>query len=110
MAKKKEIEKKELAPTESNSVIEKNAEKTYTEDMKRFIRRLQKEPRVKVYGNEVFQSHMGKSWTFTFNNVDVTLKFDGTYQEFPQSIAKRIEKKLERTSRAIASKNINVQI
>ena len=110
MAKKKELEKKEYAPVESNSVIEKNAEKTYTEDMKKFIRKLQKEPRVKVYGSEVFQQHMGKALTFTFNNVDVTLKFDGTYQEFPQSVAKLLEKKLAKTSRAVAPKNINVQI
>lgn len=74
------------------------------------VAKLKAEPRVKVLGNEIFQSQLGEVYTFLFNGLPVTIKFDGTYQEYPESVAKLLESKLSEIARANTRKTTNVKI
>ena len=74
------------------------------------IERLKKEPKVKVYGNEIFQDQLGEVYTFLFNGLPVTIKFDGTYQAYPESVAKLLENKLSEIAKANTRKTINTKI
>lgn len=74
------------------------------------IEKLKNEPKVKVYGNEVFQSQLGEVYTFLFNSLPVTIKFDGTYQEYPESVAKLLENKLSEIAKANIRKTVNTKI
>ncbi len=74
------------------------------------IERLKKEPKIKVYGNEIFQDQLGEVYTFLLNGLPVTIKFDGTYQEYPESVAKLLENKLSEIAKANTRKTINTKI
>ena len=74
------------------------------------IQKLKNEPRVKVYGNEIFQAQLGETYTFLLNGLPVSIKFDGTYQEYPESVARLIESKLSRIAKANTRQNINTRI
>lgn len=74
------------------------------------IERLKKEPKVKVYGNEIFQDQLGEVYTFLLNGLPVTIKFDGTYQAYPESVAKLLENKLSEIAKANTRKTINTKI
>jgi len=74
------------------------------------IQKLKNEPRVKVYGNEIFQDQLGETYTFLLNGLPVSIKFDGSYQEYPESVAKHIEAKLSQIAKANTRKNINTRI
>lgn len=74
------------------------------------IERLKKESKVKVYGNEIFQDQLGEVYTFLLNGLPVTIKFDGTYQAYPESVAKLLENKLSEIAKANTRKTINTKI
>lgn len=74
------------------------------------IQRLKNEPRVRVYGNEIFQDQLGETYTFLLNGFPVSIKFDGSYQEYPESVATVIEAKLSKIAKANTRKNINTRI
>jgi hypothetical protein len=74
------------------------------------VQKLKKEPRVKVYGNEIFQDQLGEVYTFLYNALPVTIKFDGSYQEYPESVAKLLESKLSEIAKANTRKTINTRI
>ena len=74
------------------------------------IERLKKEPKIKVYGNEIFQDQLGEVYTFLLNGLPVTIKFDGTYQAYPESVAKLLENKLSEIAKANTRKTINTKI
>ncbi len=74
------------------------------------IERLKKETKVKVYGNEIFQDQLGEVYTFLLNGLPVTIKFDGTYQAYPESVAKLLEHKLSEIAKANTRKTINTKI
>lgn len=74
------------------------------------IERLKKETKVKVYGNEIFQDQLGEVYTFLLNGLPVTIKFDGTYQAYPESVAKLLENKLSEIAKANTRKTINTKI
>lgn len=84
--------KKELTPEESR------------------VQKLKKEPRVKVYGNEIFQDQLGEVYTFLYNGLPVTIKFNGSYQEYPESVANLLESKLSEIAKANTRKTINTRI
>lgn len=74
------------------------------------IQKLKNEPKVKVYGNEIFQDQLGETYTFLLNGLPVSIVFNGTYQEYPESVAKVIEAKLSQIAKANTRRNINTRI
>lgn len=57
---------------------------TYT---KRFLYRLKNEPRKKIYCSKAYAPYFGTTYTALYNTVPVTVRFDGTQQEFPETVA-----------------------
>lgn len=74
------------------------------------IQKLRTEPRVKVFGNQIFRDQLGETYTFLVNGLPVSINFDGTYQEYPKSIAELLEDKLSRIAKANTRQNINTRI
>jgi len=79
-------------------------------DNSALVRKYQKEPKVEVLGNSMYKAYLGSRYTFTFNGFPVSIKFDGTYQKYPATIAKVLQKKLNEIAEANAAKNVNTQL
>jgi len=62
---------------------------------KQMKRRLAKEPMVKVNGNPMFAAFIGKEYTYLFNDIPVTIRFDGRDYFYPKSIAENLSQKLK---------------
>jgi hypothetical protein len=75
-----------------------------------FIQKLKQEPLVKVHGAKVFQKSLGDYYTFLVNGYSVTIYFDGSYQEFPQSIAELLQRKLDDIALSISPVNEDVKL
>jgi hypothetical protein len=54
---------------------------------KSFLARLKSEPVKKVYCSKAYAMYFGKTYTALYNTVPVTVHFDGTNQEFPETVA-----------------------
>lgn len=68
---------------------------SYVRDNAIRLENLKKETRVPVYGNPLYKTFMGNVYSFDFQDFPVTIKFDGTMQYYPETIAKLIMKKLD---------------
>ena len=79
-------------------------------DNSKLVKKYRKEPKVEIIGSTVYQQHLGRVYTFTYNGFPVSIKFDGTAQKFPKTIAKIIQKKLNAIAEANAPKSVNVEI
>jgi len=75
-----------------------------------FIQKLKRESLVKVHGAKVFQKTLGDYYTFLINGYSVTIYFDGSYQEFPQSIAELLNRKLDEISVSVSPVNQDVKL
>jgi diphthamide synthase subunit DPH2 len=78
--------------------------------MAAILSKLDKEKKVKVLGNESFIPTLGTVYTVHINGVIFSLPFDGKYHEFPESIAKVLERKLSKISKANIGKNNTIKI
>lgn len=74
-------------------------------DNTELVLKYKNEPKVKVYGSQIYVPSCGDVYTFTFNGFPVSIKFDGTWQEYPETIANMLIKKLD----AIAVSNTPVR-
>lgn len=103
---------KKLSPAPIEEVYEKEsaAMKELKKQSMTFIQKLMKEPKRTVVGNEVYKTALGSVWTFSYNGYPVTLRFDGTEQQYPETIARAIERKLLKIARSIQPKETNEQI
>lgn len=66
--------------------------------------KLAKEPKVMVYGNPLYKTFLGDVYSFLYQGNPVTIKFDGTEQPFPKTIAKLLQKKLDASANANTAK------
>lgn len=96
------------AAIEANSEIAtKEAEKTYILEKKKFMLNKCKSDRiVKFVGQKIFANYFGPVYTFLFNGIPVTVKFDGSTQEFPKFIYDRIMKMISEVSESNTNKVI----
>lgn len=74
------------------------------------VKKYKNEPKVEVLGATIYKQFLGDRYTFTLNGFPVSIKFDGTYQEYPASIAKHLQRKLQEISESHAPKDVNVEI
>lgn len=81
-------------------------DKSYAENNKIRLDKLKKEPKVKVWGNVLYKDFLGDVYTFLYQDYPVTIKFDGTHQEYPETIAKILMKKLD----GAATSNTSVEV
>jgi hypothetical protein len=89
----------------TNEVIQ-----TSKTSISKFLAKLDKEPKVKVLGNESFIQSLGTVYTIHINGVIFSLPFDSKYHEFPKSIAELLERKLSKISKANNAKNKTTKI
>lgn len=85
----------------NNEISEKEAEKTYIkEKMKFMLDKCKTDDVVKFRGDKLYAQYFGKVYTFLYNAVPVTVKFDGSVQEFPKFIYDKIMEKIHEVSEA----------
>lgn len=96
--------------TKSAPVKEADLKKEIKKEAKTFTQKLKDEPLVAVYGPKSFQATLGNFYTFLLNTYPVTIRFDGTYQKFPKSIAEKLQKKLDNISVAVSPVNKEVKL
>jgi hypothetical protein len=65
---------------------------------KKFLRQLKNEPVKKIVGSKAYANYFGSTYTALFNTVPVTIKFDGTEQSYPESIANWLLDKIIRVT------------
>lgn len=75
-----------------------------------FLEKLRNEPLVSVHGSEVYKQFCGDVYTFLYNGVCVSIKFDGQDYQYPATIAKALNRKLAAISKANTPKVINTKI
>ena len=83
----------------NNELSIKEAEKTYVIEKMRFMLDKCKNDRVvKFRGDKLFANYFGKVYTFLYNGIPVTVRFDGSEQEFPEFIYNKIMQKIHEVS------------
>ena len=91
----------------NNEISEKEAEKTYIkEKMKFMLSKCKNDKVVKFRGDKIYAQFFGKEYTFLYNAVPVTIKFDGSVQEFPEFIYNKIMEKIHEVSESNTPKVI----
>lgn len=88
------------AAIDANSEIsEKEAEKTYIKEKMNFMLNKCKNDKVEKFrGDKLYAQYFGKVYTFLYNAVPVTVRFDGSVQEFPKFIYDKIIEKIHEVS------------
>lgn len=83
----------------NNEISEKEAERTYIkEKMNYMLNKCKKDEVVKFRGDKLYAQYFGREYTFLYNAIPVTIKFDGTVQEFPKFIYDKIMEKIHEVS------------
>lgn len=83
----------------NNEISEKEAEKTYIREKMRFmLDKCRNDEVVKFRGDKIYAPYFGKVYTFLYNAVPVTIRFDGSIQEFPKFIYDKIMEKIHEVS------------
>lgn len=90
------------AAIEANTELSvKEAEKIYIkEKMKFMLDKCKNDEVVKFRGDKIYAPYFGKVYTFLYNAIPVTIKFDGSVQEFPKFIYDKIMEKIHEVSEA----------
>lgn len=73
------------------------------EYMKRYrpalLERWKKEPLEPVYASEAYALYFGTVWTILFDLIPITVRFDGSEQMYPKSVARFLRKKIAKTTK-----------
>ena len=79
-------------------------------DNSALVRKYKNEPKVGVMGSTMYKQFCGDRYTFTFNGFPISIDFDGKIHQFPKTIAKVVERKLQEIAEANAPKKVNQEI
>lgn len=73
---------------EANSELaQREADKTYILEKKRYmLNRAKEDEKVPFIGQKIFADIFGSTYTFLYNTIPVTVKFDGSTQYFPKFV------------------------
>ena len=75
----------------NNELSASEAEKTYIkEKMKFMLDKCKSDEVVKFRGDKIYAQYFGKEYSFLYNCIPVTIKFDGSVQEYPKFIYDKI--------------------
>lgn len=88
------------AAVDANSEIsEKEAERTYIREKMNFmLEKCKKDEVVEFRGDKIYAPYFGKVYTFLYNAIPVTIRFDGSVQKFPRFIYDKIMEKIHEVS------------
>ena len=84
--------------------------KRIIEQDKAALAKLAAEPKVKLIGDTLYKEKLGDSYSFLFNGRIVGIRFDGSVQEYPKTIADLLLKKLSAISKASTQVEINEEL
>ena len=83
----------------NSEIANKEAEKSYILEKRKFmLNKCKDDDVVEFTGNKIFANYFGKVYTFLYNTIPVTIRFDGTKQKFPRFIYDRIVEKIDEVS------------
>ena len=83
----------------NNEISEKEAEKIYIKEKMNFmLQKCKSDEVVKFRGDKIYAPYFGKVYTFLYNAIPVTVRFDGSVQEFPKFIYDMIMNKIHEVS------------
>lgn len=83
----------------NNEIAIKEAEKTYIVEKKKYmLTRCKEDDVVEFVGQKIFATYFGPVYTFLYNTVPVTVRFDGSKQELPRFIYNRLMEKINEVS------------
>lgn len=89
----------------NSTVARKEAEKTYIIEKKKFmLDKCKNDEAVDFVGLKLYANYFGPVYTFLYNGIPVTVKFDGSRQTFPRFIYDKIMEKINRISEANTNK------
>lgn len=88
------------AAIDANSELSaKEAERVYIrEKMQYMLDKCKNDEVVKFRGDKIYAPFFGKVYTFLYNAIPVTVRFDGSVQEFPKFIYDKIMEKIHEVS------------
>ena len=79
----------------SSEMAIRKAEREYvTGKQKYMLAKCKSDPVVRFVGSKVYATYFGKVYTFLYNTIPVTVRFDGSTQEFPKFIYDKIMEKI----------------
>lgn len=81
-------------------------DKTYNENNAERLKKINAEPKMKVLGNVLYKAFLGDVYTFFYQDYPVTIKFDNSWQEYPETIAKLLLKKLDEAAQSNTAKEV----
>ena len=91
----------------NSDLATKEAEKTYIIEKKKFMLNKCKEDEVVEFvGLKLYANYFGPVYTFLYNTVPVTVRFDGSKQELPRFIYNRLMEKINEVSDSNTNKEI----
>lgn len=89
----------------NSELATKEAEKTYIIEKKKFMLNKCKEDEVVEFvGLKLYANYFGPVYTFLYNGIPVTVKFDGSKQFFPRFIYEKVMQKINEVSDANTNK------
>lgn len=96
------------AAIDANSELSANeAERVYIKEKMNFmLQKCKNDEVVEFRGDKIYAQYFGKVYTFLYNAVPVTIKFDGSVQKFPKFIYDKIMEKIHEVSESNTPKVI----
>lgn len=83
----------------NNELSASEAEKTYIkEKMKFMLDKCKNDEVVEFRGDKIYAQYFGKVYSFLYNGIPVTIRFDGSTQKFPRFIYDKIMEKIHDVS------------
>lgn len=89
----------------NSELATKEAEKTYIIEKKKFmLNKCKEDDTVEFVGLKLYANYFGPVYTFLYNGIPVTVKFDGSKQTFPRFIYEKVMQKINEVSDANTNK------
>lgn len=93
------------------AIARKEAEKQYIIAKKKHMLNKCKSDKVMTFtGDKIYAQYFGKTYTFLYNTVPVTVRFDGTQQKFPEFIYDFLRKKIAAVSESNTNKEVEYKL
>jgi len=89
----------------------RESERIYAQEKRtHMLTRCKSEPVVTITPSKMYANIFGSTYSFYYNGIPVTVKFDGTPQQFPRFIANKIQEKILKTADANTPKDETVEL
>lgn len=101
----------QVAIEANTEMAQREADKTYIIEKKRYmLNKAKSDDKVSFVGQKLFAPIFGEVYTFLYNTIPVTVRFDGSTQEFPKFIYDFLMEKINEVSESNTNKDENVQL